>query len=80
MTESSGELGPRVVVAFTKSSSKDGSEGYTIRLAEGVTPDEADRVFDIAVRIRLRAIGALAGPTLEEQLEASLAPVKEVPS
>ena len=73
MNEENDAPRSRVSVTFKKSSQKDGAEGCDIYVAEGLDEDEANRVLDIALRMRERAMAALKGPSLEVQLEKSLA-------
>ena len=53
------DLSPKVTVQFTKSSSKDGGEGYSIRVGEGADPMEASHVMEMALRLREIALEAL---------------------
>ena len=72
MNEETTEITPKTVIQFTKSSSKDGSEGFSIRVAEGVDVIEATRVIGVALRLRETALAALRGKSVEEQLEDTL--------
>ena len=65
-------MGPRVSVAFKKSSTKDAGEGFDVDVREGATEDEATRVMAMALRLRETALAALRRPTLEQQLEDSV--------
>lgn len=67
----------KVVVQFTRSSSKDGGEGYTIRVAEGVDVGEATRVMETALYLRNGARDALRPPDYAAQLEASVAAAEQ---
>lgn len=62
----------RVTVSFKKSSSRDGSEGFDIDVLEGADEEEAERVMALAKKLRQEALDAIKGPSLEEQLEASV--------
>ena len=72
MTQEDIDLSPKVQVQFTKSSSKDGGEGYTIRVAEGADEVEARRVMELARRMRRDAEDEIKGPSLTEKLEESM--------
>lgn len=76
MNEETTEITPKTVIQFTKSSSKDGSEGFSIRVAEGVDVIEATRVIGVALRLRETALAALRGPTTEELLAQSIAAIE----
>ena len=52
---------PKVSVTFTRSSTKDGGQGYTIRVDEGATEDECTRVFDLANVLRIAAVKQITG-------------------
>lgn len=71
-------LAPKVTVFFKSSSQKGGAEGYELSVREGCDQAEADRVFDIALKLRYRAIAALAPtPSIESLLEASIEAERE---
>ena len=50
---------PRVSVSFKRSSTKDAGEGWDITVEEGATEDEANRVMDLAKKLREQALEAL---------------------
>lgn len=56
----------RVHVAFKRSSTKDGGEGYEIDVFEDADQAEVDRVMEMAIRLREKALAALAPKQLEE--------------
>lgn len=62
----------RVSVTFKRSSTKDGGEGFDIYVGEDADKAEADRVMLIALELRQQALAAIAGKSLEKQLEESL--------
>lgn len=66
------DTGPRCEVTFTKSSSRDGGSGYSVRVRQGCTLKEADTTFDIAFMLKAKADAVLAGKPLIETLEKSL--------
>ena len=59
MTNEQEATGFAVVVQFTRSSSKDGGEGFSVRVANGVDGMEAARVMDLAKALRQAALDAL---------------------
>ena len=68
MTNEAEATGFAVVVQFTRSSSKDGGEGFSIRVADGVDGLEAARVMDLAKALRQTALEALLPPTVEDEM------------
>lgn len=63
----------KVSVTFTRSSTKDGGQGYTIHVEEGASEDEAARVFGIANSLRDNALAVLSGKSTAELLAESIA-------
>ncbi len=69
MTEQEIEiLRDKVTVAFKKSSTKDGGEGYEIYVHEGADQTEAQRVMAMAIDLRAQALDTLKRPSPEQQL------------
>lgn len=66
------DISPKTVVQFTRSSTKDAGEGFSVRVTEGANTAEAARVMALALQLRQQALAALKGPSLEDQLEASI--------
>lgn len=68
----------RCKVVFTRSSTKDGGVGYTLQVSEGCTEEEADRIFDLAYALKLRADAVLAGKTVQPTEDAHLEVLEEL--
>ena len=54
---------PKVSITFSRSSTKDGGQGYTIRVDEGADEGECTRVFDLANVLRIAALKEITGET-----------------
>ena len=59
MSENENELpsGPRISVHWTKAATKDGNEGWSIRVTEGADEAEASRLMALAHSLREEALG-----------------------
>lgn len=74
-TMSETHIEPSVLcqVDFSKSSSKDGGTGYRVSVSHGCQDREALRVFILASELKEKADALVAGKTIEEALQESLA-------
>ena len=63
----------KVVIQFTKSSSREGGVGHTIKVAEGATPEEAQRVYNIAWEMHCLALKDEADDQESKRAEAWVA-------
>ena len=58
---------PHIKVTFTRSSQRDGQEGYSVEVDEGADElVDLDRVMTMALWLRKQAKAAIAGPPLAE--------------
>lgn len=72
MNEETNDLAPKAVIQFTRSSTKDAGEGYSIRVTDQATQADVDRAYALAADAREKALAALRGATTEELLELSI--------
>lgn len=66
------ERRPPVIVTLKSSSQKDGKEGYEISATSEATMEDVTNAVVAALFVRQQVSEALAGPSLAEQLAASL--------
>ena len=67
------EVSPKCWVEFTKSSTKDGGQGYRISVAQGCSEIEAELAFRIAFSLKTRADEATDATKRARALEESVA-------